>query len=117
MIADQGYPSIERFAHECGLEQSVLSRFLNGRRDIYLSTFLRIAASLNMDLGPHIRASSNWQSARNSTSPTGSPRLRHKITVSASEISKIELKRDSSDGSPLIVELSSPSKKTGKGRA
>ncbi len=48
-IRERGYRSVERFAHENGLEQSVLSRFLGGQNDIMLSTYLRIAAALSLN--------------------------------------------------------------------
>ncbi len=51
-IKAQGYTSVEKFAHENGLEQSVLSRFLSGRNDILLSTYLRIAAALELSEEP-----------------------------------------------------------------
>ena len=51
-IKAQGYTSVEKFAHENGLEQSVLSRFLSGRNDIPLSTYLRIAAALELSEEP-----------------------------------------------------------------
>lgn len=49
-ITEQGYSSVEKFSHENALEQSVLSRFLAGRNDILLSTYLRIVSALNMDV-------------------------------------------------------------------
>jgi len=42
------YPSVEKFAHEHGLDKSTLSRILGGKREPKISTLLKIAEALNV---------------------------------------------------------------------
>jgi transcriptional regulator with XRE-family HTH domain len=49
-ILENGYPSVERFAHENAIDKTTLSRILNGKREPRLSTLIRIAESLNLTL-------------------------------------------------------------------
>jgi len=104
LISEQGYPSIEKFCHEHSIEQSILSRFLSGKREMHLSTFFRIAEALEMDLGPTF-----YFAKRKGATPTPNPRgkakviRRTKVTILLSETSAIEIKRDEGDSKPLVL--------------
>ena len=50
LIRLKGYKSVELFAHEHGLDKSILNRLINGKREVRLSTFLKIADALEASL-------------------------------------------------------------------
>jgi len=50
LIRLRGYTSVELFAHENGLDKSVLNRLINGKREVRLSTFLKIADALEIGM-------------------------------------------------------------------
>ncbi len=49
-IAQRGYPSVERFAYENGLDKSSLSKILKSRRRPRFDTLIRIAEALDVTL-------------------------------------------------------------------
>ncbi len=49
-IRKRGYNSLERFAHEHKIHKGTLSKVVNGRVDVRISTLCRIAKALELDL-------------------------------------------------------------------
>lgn len=55
-IALKGYPTVETFAHEHAISKGTLSKILNGKVDVKVSTLYRIALALGVgitELLPH----------------------------------------------------------------
>ena len=50
LIRQRGYPSVERFAYENGLDKSSLSKILKGKRMPRFDTMIRIAEALDATL-------------------------------------------------------------------
>jgi transcriptional regulator with XRE-family HTH domain len=50
LILQRGYPSVERFAYENGLDKSSLSKILKGKRRPRFDTMIRIAEALDVTL-------------------------------------------------------------------
>lgn|GEM_PF-2200000 len=106
MIAERGYTAVERFAHEHRIQQSILSRFLSGERGITLSTFLKIALALEMDLGPWLTQSNTPASLASPVVSYSTPKQRRgKVTIMISETKTIELKRNADDTNPVVLRL------------
>ena len=51
LISLRGYKSVELFAYENDIDKSVLNRLIRGKREVRLSTFLKIAEALEISLG------------------------------------------------------------------
>jgi transcriptional regulator with XRE-family HTH domain len=50
LIRTRGYKTVELFAHENGVDKSVLNRLIRGKREVRLSTFLKILDALNINI-------------------------------------------------------------------
>jgi len=114
LIASQGYSSVEKFAHEHDLEQSVLSRFLSGNKDLMLSTLLRIADALNVDSANLLMQSFQVKEADiayRSEAGQVKSRQRPAIKVLLSEVSSLTVLRSPSDLDPLVLKGSIRGKK------
>jgi len=96
--------SVELFCHESNLDQSVLSRFVKGERGITLSTFLRIAEALDLDLGPLFPFGRNSKLLLSNKAPVYDTRpiRRSTVTVSIDETRTIEIKQKAGDAKPLV---------------
>jgi len=99
------YRSVELFAHEHGLNQSGLSRFLRGERGLNLDTFLRIAEALDVDLGPFVSRTPKTKVADKKVLYSVTPVRRSRVSVLLTETKSIEIKRDSNDKNPLVLTL------------
>ena len=95
---------MEKFAHENGLEQSVLSRFLSGNRDLMLSTVLRIAEALEIPLGDLLPSNVLRSPAEKFVATTpAKPRQRQAIKVVLSEVSSLTVLRTAQDPDPIVM--------------
>ena len=64
----KGYPTVELFAHEFNIPKSTMSRILNGKADPRLSTLVKIAESLNVNIADLYFLPPTLSSKRNSSS-------------------------------------------------
>lgn len=95
--------TVERFAHEYGMEQSVLSKFFAGKSVISLPNFLRIANALDVDIGSLVPAKKlRVVSSGKITAFDSRPTRKNKVTVSMDETRTIEIKQNASDSKALI---------------
>jgi DNA-binding Xre family transcriptional regulator len=51
LIRLRGYKSVELFAYENDIDKSVLNRLIRGKREVRLSTFLKITDALEVSIG------------------------------------------------------------------
>jgi len=95
--------TVERFAHENGMEQSVLSKFFSGKSVISLPNFLRVAEALNIEIGSLVppKKGTILSSGKTSIYDTRSTR-RSKVTVAMDETRTIDIKKKASDSKPVI---------------
>ena len=95
--------TVERFAHEYGMEQSVLSKFFAGKSVISLPNFLRIANALDVDIGSLVPAKKlRIVSSGKIIAYDSRPARKNKVTVSMDETRTIEIKQNASDSKALI---------------
>ena len=98
-IADSGYPSIERFAHENGIDKTTLSRILSGQREPKISTLFKIAESLNLTLNDLYLESGG------KTREKPAPVKRRKLTLLMSGSDMQSLQAGLPSEKPMILEL------------
>jgi len=110
LITAKGYNSVEKFAHENQIEQSVLSRFLGGDRDIRLSTLLRIVEALDISFADLIEAPPVMQSPVEIYVVN---RQRPSAKVILTEVSSLTILRNPEDQEPIVMKISGK-KKGGK---
>jgi len=110
LITVKGYNSVEKFAHENQIEQSVLSRFLGGDRDIRLSTLLRIVEALDISFADLAEAPPVMQSPVEIYAVN---RQRPSAKVILTEVSSLTILRNPEDQEPIIMKTSGK-KKGGK---
>jgi len=105
LIAQRGYTSVEKFAHEHNIEQSILSRFLSGNRDLMLSTVLRISEALNVDLSDLLSKSVIVKGPSPHYQSKPAQRLRIKVVLT--EVASLTVLRTPNDKEPLVFKGSS----------
>ncbi len=95
--------TVERFAHEHGIEQSVLSKFFAGKSIISLTNLLRLAHALDVEIGSLFKSKSvALVSSGNQHIYTSKATRRNKVTVVIDETRTIEIKQKSTDSKPLL---------------
>ena len=107
LIRLRGYKSVELFAHEHDIDKSVLNRLIRGRREVRLSTFLRILEALEVtnlyDLMPA-------PMLVRETPPDAKARARAEIPkvfrFVRGEFDRIEVRKTARDKKPLVIESS-----------
>jgi transcriptional regulator with XRE-family HTH domain len=112
LIRLKGYTSIELFAHEHGVDKSVLNRLINGKREVRLSTFLRIADALEIgmeglegrpNLGSLVRETPLEEGLPKSKG--SAPKIRV-LKLTLPEFDRIEIRKTARDKQPVILESS-----------
>jgi len=110
MIRLRGYKTVELFAHENGVDKSVLNRLIRGKREVRLSTFLKILDAL--DLGIADLYPQGGASARDKESATDVVMVRPKhpeaggkvFRFTRDEFDRLEVRKTSRDKMPVIIE-------------
>jgi transcriptional regulator with XRE-family HTH domain len=105
-IRAKGYRSVELFAHETGIPQSVLSRLIAGSRGVSLPTFIRIANALETsldDLSAEASAILHKGGDKPGKLETGTGKHRkRKLTVDWKEYDRLEIRRQEGEDTLLI---------------
>lgn len=106
LIRLRGYKSVELFAHEHDIDKSVLNRLIRGRREVRLSTFLKIVEALEVsnlhDLLPSplmVRETPEGKGRGRAAEST--PRV---FRFLRGEFEKIEVRKTSRDKKPVVLE-------------
>jgi DNA-binding Xre family transcriptional regulator len=104
LIRLRGYKSVELFAHEHEIDKSVLNRLIRGRREVRLSTFLKILEALEVsnlyDLLPAgltVKDPGEAKARRGAEPPKVFRFLR-------GEFDRIEVRKTARDKKPLVLE-------------
>jgi transcriptional regulator with XRE-family HTH domain len=110
LIRLRGYKTVELFAHENGVDKSVLNRLIRGKREVRLSTFLKILDALDLgisELYPQGGAAAREKEA--SGEPRG-VRPKHPeaggrvYRFTRDEFDKLEVRKTSRDKIPVVLE-------------
>lgn len=113
LIRIRGYKTIELFAHENGVDKSVLNRLIRGKREVRLSTFLKILDALNLGIGELygtgtgalVREKEPASETRSSRAKQPEPGSRT-FKFTRDEFDRLEVRKTSRDKSPVILETS-----------
>jgi len=116
LIRLRGYTSVELFAHENGLDKSVLNRLINGKREVRLSTFLKIADALEIGMealegrpshGSLVRETHLEEGMAKSKSPPKNQTSKARILkLTLSDFDRIEIRKTPRDKHPLVLDSS-----------
>jgi len=110
LIRIRGYKTVELFAHENGIDKSVLNRLIRGKREVRLSTFLKILDALEIGIadlyatsGTLVREKDPSADARNTRAkfPEAGGRV---FRFTRDEFDRIEVRRTTRDKSPVVLE-------------
>ena len=108
-IRDRGYRSVELFAHETGISQSVLSRFISGSRSVNLSTIIKIARALEVSLDELCAdAFSNikqGKAIKNSVSRAVGKGRKRKLVLDFDEFDRLEIRNKKSSSDSIHIEF------------
>jgi transcriptional regulator with XRE-family HTH domain len=115
LIRIRGYKTVELFAHENGIDKSVLNRLIRGKREVRLSTFLKILDALEISVpelyagAGHVREKEPAYDAKSGKAKRPEPGGKV-FRFTRDEFDRIEIRKTSRDKSPILVE--SEGKKT-----
>lgn len=109
LIRLRGYKTVELFAHENGVDKSVLNRLIRGKREVRLSTFLKILDALEISV-PELYAGAG--SVREKEPPYEARGTKAKrpeaggrvFRFTRDEFDRLEIRKTSRDKSPVVVE-------------
>jgi transcriptional regulator with XRE-family HTH domain len=109
LIRIRGYKTVELFAHENGIDKSVLNRLIRGKREVRLSTFLKILDALEISV-PELYAGTGLvrekepgYDARGGKAkrPEAGGRV---FRFTRDEFDRIEIRKTARDKSPAVME-------------
>lgn len=108
LISLRGYKSVELFAYENEIDKSVLNRLIRGKREVRLSTFLRITDALEVSMGElgispglTVREKEHGEAKTTKTKSAEGPARIVKLT--RGEFDRIEIRKSARDRNPLIA--------------
>lgn len=115
MIRLRGYKTVELFAHENGVDKSVLNRLIRGKREVRLSTFLKILDALDLGIAElYPQGAAAKEKGVKQDKDTGdemrAARPKHPeaggrvFRFTRDEFDRLEVRKSSRDKAPVIVE-------------
>jgi transcriptional regulator with XRE-family HTH domain len=105
LIRLRGYKSVELFAYENDIDKSVLNRLIRGKREVRLSTFLKIAEALEIPMGELNIGSGlmvrdkEYSEAKAAKGKDGTGRV---LKLTRGEFDRIEVRKSARDRNPLV---------------
>ncbi len=115
LIRMRGYKTIELFAHENEIDKSVLNRLIRGKREVRLSTFLKILDALELSV-PELYAGAGLVREKEPPYDARAGKAKRPepggkvFRFTRDEFDRLEIRKTSRDKSPVVVE--SEGKKT-----
>jgi transcriptional regulator with XRE-family HTH domain len=112
LIRIRGYKTIELFAHENGVDKSVLNRLIRGKREVRLSTFLKILDALEITIAELYAGGGSLTRDKDSSSEGRASRAKQPeaggrtFKFTRDEFDRIEVRKTSRDKSPVTLECS-----------
>lgn len=108
-IRQRGYKTIELFAHENGVDKSVLNRLIRGKREVRLSTFIKILDALDLNIAElYPQAGSAREKDAQAEARHGRPKHPEAggrvFRFSRDEFDRLEIRKTTRDKIPVILE-------------
>ena len=97
LIRLRGYKSVELFAYENDIDKSVLNRLIRGKREVRLSTFLKITDALEISIAELNTASGLSVREKDHGEPRG-----RVFKLTRGEFDRIEVRKSARDRNPLV---------------
>lgn len=111
LIRIRGYKTVELFAHENSIDKSVLNRLIRGKREVRLSTFLKILDALELTIAElYASAGGSLVREREPSSETRNSRAKQPesggrtFKFTRDEFDRLEVRKTSRDKSPVVLE-------------
>jgi transcriptional regulator with XRE-family HTH domain len=109
LIRTRGYKTVELFAHENGVDKSVLNRLIRGKREVRLSTFLKILDALDLGIAELYPIGGNGREKEASTEnrvarpkiPEAGGRV---FKFTRDEFDRLEIRKTTRDKAPVQIE-------------
>ena len=106
LIRLRGYKSVELFAYENDIDKSVLNRLIRGKREVRLSTFLKITEALEVSIGElnaapglMVRDKEHFEKTGKGRHAEGAGRV---FKFTRGEFDRIEIRKSARDRNPLV---------------
>jgi hypothetical protein len=108
LIRLRGYKSVELFAHENEIDKSVLNRLIRGKREVRLSTFLKITDALDISIAelnaaPGLNVREREHGEMRSGKAKGAEGGGRTFRLIRGEFERIEVRKSARDRNPLIT--------------
>jgi transcriptional regulator with XRE-family HTH domain len=111
LIRARGYKTVELFAHENGVDKSVLNRLIRGKREVRLSTFLKILDALDLSIAElYPTAGGNGAREKEAAPESRGVRAKHPepggrvFRFTRDEFDRLEVRKTTRDKAPVVVE-------------
>jgi hypothetical protein len=110
LIRIRGYKTVELFAHENAIDKSVLNRLIRGKREVRLSTFLKILDALEISIAELYSTSGFLVREKDPGFESRTPRAKHPeaggriFRFTRDEFDRVEVRKTSRDKSPVVLE-------------
>lgn len=106
LIRLRGYKSVELFAYENNIDKSVLGRLIRGKREVRLSTFLKILEALEVSIGELGPATGSTVREKDHSEPKakgkGAEGAGRILRLTRGEFERIEIRKSARDRNPLV---------------
>src|SRR4051812_13437316 len=107
LIRLRGYKSVELFAYENDIDKSVLNRLIRGKREVRLSTFLKITDALEVSIselnsGPGLTVRDKEHAEARAAKGKASETAGRVLKLVRGEFDRIEVRKSSRDRNPLV---------------
>lgn len=109
-IRQRGYKTIELFAHENGVDKSVLNRLIRGKREVRLSTFIKILDALDLHIAELYPQSGSAARDKDASAEARNGRPKHPepggrvFRFSRDEFDRLEVRKTTRDKAPVVIE-------------
>jgi DNA-binding Xre family transcriptional regulator len=108
LIRLRGYKSVELFAYENDIDKSVLNRLIRGKREVRLSTFLKITEALEVSIGelnagPGLMVRDKEHAEGKAWKAKHGEGAGRVFKLTRGEFDRIEIRKSTRDRNPLIV--------------
>ena len=107
LIRLRGYKSVELFAYENDIDKSVLGRLIRGKREVRLSTFLKITEALeismgDLGLGPGLLVRDKELGEARTGRTKSAEAAGRVLKLTRGEFDRIEIRKSARDRSPTV---------------
>lgn len=118
LIRIRGYKTVELFAHENSIDKSVLNRLIRGKREVRLSTFLKILDALEISIAELYSGNGSLVRERDPGAENRASRAKHPeaggrvFKFTRDEFDRLEVRKTSRDKNPVVLDAAGKKTRT-----